>query len=974
MSFGVKTINSPNIISDATVANNYSDDGSIDIIFAKGENIQFAKYQKEIVFQNEFRLFGEIANVISIGAELSQEKNILVVLSNSQYAILSINCNGIKTKQFGYLSSSNKVTDYPFKYAVNDYFLVININNNLIQILKITEESMLDYSYNCFIPGKDIIELEVLNNDPDLIRVGVLISDFDKLNKLLIYDIDNKSKLAPTSPSISIKLSLDSYKFIVVNNNVLIVLSSSVAKYIFMDKNKKITQKTSTIFCSNPINAITKLSNNCFICSDLDGNLLILDLYDSGLVTLKRIGKIDVSMKLLSVSKDTIISISKYGKCYLINHEQKKIIPIIANSGKVNKILKLNNNEYIGISSDNNLHIINTSLKFNPIVSTEIPMIKNAWFFDDKFLVTTVYGTFLLLFNQNKFERIEDERFITNEETLSFCSSPFIQITKTKITNSKTEMEFQEILCSSISNSTIGLVVYNNNQNSIFIAYFDLKIISNIVSSRKMDCIAVNKKFIAISSWDENLIDIYSIENNNIIKSISRPAVDLVFINDDLIVLEPRDKCYRYSILNDNEVEQYQCEGIHNSITSVSDNSIILTGEQPVIIKDGVINGLDFTKITKCSNSDNKYLFICGDILTLCESNGFSLTAKYGNFDSNVIDILKLPEINKYIIASQDHNEISFSISKHPLFKQNHILSYKTTKKFVGFSAIDIFSYIFIVTIIENQFNLYELYEEKLTFKKSIKLHKPPIQITNFLKYLLIGFEDEVKLYEIEYISNSEININEVTSILTQGSTSSISTNNSFIIVSDSLQSIVLYSFDENNQIFNEIARNCNDYGFSHCKILNDNIFGSDYFGNLYYMKMSHSRNIDSFDINIYSSYSFGQDITFITSFSKEDNILIGTQNGQYFEIHEFYPSAQLKLLYKEIESTVKSLGLFNSFDFRHVTKRFHPIKSDNMFNLDLFQYYLGLSNEDKTRICRSINISCDDAEKMCKCICLSQL
>ena len=32
-------------------------------------------------------------------------------------------------------------------------------------------------------------------------------SDFDKLNKLLIYDIDNKSKLAPTSPSISIKLS-----------------------------------------------------------------------------------------------------------------------------------------------------------------------------------------------------------------------------------------------------------------------------------------------------------------------------------------------------------------------------------------------------------------------------------------------------------------------------------------------------------------------------------------------------------------------------------------------------------------------------------------------------------------------------------------------------------------------------------------------------------------------------------------------
>lgn len=420
-------------------------------------------------------------------------------------------------------------------------------------------------------------------------------------------------------------------------------------------------------------------------------------------------------------------------------------------------------------------------------------------------------------------------------------------------------------------------------------------------------------------------------------------------------------------MLNDKENKEYYCEGFHNSLTLLSDNSIVLTGETPSILKDDIVNGIDFTEITKCSNLNNDFLFIYGDKLTLCKSDDFNLTVKYKQFDSNIIDILKLSSTHKYIIVSKNNKEFCFSISKYPLFKQNWPISFKTTKQFIGFSSVNLFSYIFVVIIIENQINLFEYSGKALTLKNKYKLQKLPIQITTFREYFLIGFEDEIKLYEIDYISHSEIKMNEVTSFLTQGSTSYISANNSFVFVCDAIQSIVLYKFDEKNLCFNEIARNCNDYGYSFCATLNDNIFASDYFGNLYCMKPSHSRNIDSYNINIYSSYSFKQSITFITSFSN-NKILLSSQSGQYFEIVEFYPSTQLKTLYKEIESNVKSLGLFSSPDFRVVTKLFHPIKSENMFNLDLFQFFLDLSPDAKNRICSLSHISPTEADEMCRC------
>ena len=100
-----------------------------------------------------------------------------------------------------------------------------------------------------------------------------------------------------------------------------------------------------------------------------------------------------------------------------------------------------------------------------------------------------------------------------------------------------------------------------------------------------------------------------------------------------------------------------------------------------------------------------------------------------------------------------------------------------------------------------------------MNFFSNLQLEKVPFQITSFNSKFIVAFTEEFQLFELDFVSHSNIMLKNITKMLTQGSTSCISNDDEFVAVCDELQSLVLYYYDDTSNKFSEHARNCIDFG-----------------------------------------------------------------------------------------------------------------------------------------------------------------
>lgn len=977
--FGIKSLNSPSTISDAKIIKSFLKSNWV--VISKGSDLCFHSIvEKKLQSMFSFHLFGEIVHIINLTQFNNCMSSILLILNDGRFTVLKDENNKIVSAQTGNLFASFGVREMsPFLYSVRPGYFMIKLTHNVIQFFQV-EDLKLSLPFNITLNVKNIIDIEFVFNHFEHPKIAALVADFSGKTKLVFYDIDILNQIGTLLHSLDLPIS--SYKIISVDYTNLVVLSTDIAiKISFMQNSYHI--ETSTIFTSRPLKTFAKIANNQFLVSDNDRNLM--ELIINKQIKIFRIGEVNNPISILPISEEMTISISKYGECEMISLNNSSDIlysstsTIKNNPGGVCKIIEIDNDGYIGFCQNNFSQIIRETFQIEDCAMTLIYNINNVWRYRENcFIVTLNKQTMVLSLNQkSEIIVIKDSFIIDDASTIAFDkveNDMYVQITDTTIHNSKGQkISYDLIEQASISKNNIVISVQNNNSESkykIIILDLSLNEISSFNVNYNFNAITSNDKFVGILSWEENSIYIFSIDNQSLIKVFSDvSAISISFIKNYFVILEIRDHCKYYSLDGFEEVYDYFCEGNLNSIINLSNDDILLTGEKPVIISNGSIKSVGNKEFTKAaiSISENMIAYIKSDkfFLGILSQPKFSISDLIT--DKVILNSVKIENEKLYVNEISNGDNSYLELNEYPLSKSIAISQPKPYKSYTGFSLIKINGKLYSAVINDENLSLFEIIDNNFIERSSINLKKIPIDIITFNQMFLLCFKNEIQLYQLEHISATNISLTKISSFNTQGSSSSISSDEPIIAVSDSLRSIILYEYDERLFNFAEIARCCYNFGFSKCKIFGDDIFCFDNFNNLYDMQIGDTKNIESTDLKIISTYSFKKKILSIEVMKDKSSYIFGSEDNEYFQIvHLTDIDNDFQNFYNTIQRKLKTIGNFSSFTNGVVLYNDCIIPSQTIINIDLLVNFMKLSQESQLIICSEANISNDYAQTIC--------
>lgn len=1013
MSYGIYSLNSPILISDAAIVHNF--EGKRDVlVIARGSLLQFYSLTDGFTLRYEYRLFGDIARVVPLKHPNDSQSNILLILCDLRYSIIRFvtSNNSIKTVQSGNLKSSTGVAlDPPFRIAVSNVALLLQLHQQVLQYFQITSNSQLGLPVNYSIPAKYIIDFDFMNT-ADLVRFAVLTEDFGQTTKLQIIDVDSSMPRSSIhKDATQVYMKNDSYAIKVIDSSSLIVFKTDAAIKVQINASTPPRQKSSTIYTSHPLIKFARMDQNHFIVADKGNNLLSISLQDSDFIMAMRIGSINTPIALLPYDDKHLISISQSGESYSIelvgdnNCMSSQTKTFMVNCSSVKKIIDVNSNEFIGICGNGFSHIIRQSLILEEFAQVPVIGVKDVWFFNDEFVITINDKTFNVSLNDNGIAPVQNGNLITDQPTIAFKQtneSDFIQITPTKVnvSNSSSNFfsvkDFEAIHQASISNSKIGLIVSNGLTDFVTVLDHDLNELFNVEVPVPVEEVAVNDQYVALSSWPENQIVIYSIESAKIVKSIEKVnCIGMTFSPDYLIVSETRDHCIFYSLKSFEPNEQnannqndsftsLHCNGMHYSIIPFGDgstNDVIVAGERPVLIQNLVVKEIEYAGFKGGACRTDKIVLIHDDSISFCYPSGYAMTVHEDKSTIDVVDTIQIMSNAKesdnrlnFIVASREGENLSLSVVEHPLSTIHPTFTIKEEEPYIGMASIVCNNMKFVAVIFGTLLILFEVSDELLQERSKLQLGKIPFQITSFNSKFIVAFTEEFQLFELDFVSHSDIKLKKITNMPTQGSTSCISNDDEFVAVCDELQSLVLYAYDDVTNKFSEHARNCFDFGLSICRVSVDDYFCVDHSGNFFQMQISESRNIESSDLDILSCCALGEGASAMLVFCSpkketEDNqtkVLIGTHSSQYIEVISFKPTDQFISLYNEIEKEFQSLGRFSSRSHRSV------IVQDNfmlpcpiMYNFDLIKMFLEIDDKLQAIIAEGAKMTVEEAQEL---------
>ena len=983
VAFGILPLNSPSAVTDAVLVRRFEINRDV-LVIARGSLLEFA-YQEAAGFKvrTEFNLFGTVAKVVPIRHPLDQQSNILIVLEDRRYAVLRFVAGQISTVQFGSLCSSFGVPiDGPFRVRQAPNGILVQFFHQVIEFFRVTPNSQLSLPLNFPVPVKSVIDFDFLGNCDGIVRVAVLIEDFKQKTRVQVYESDERLQFFVMKPGATTVVKNDSYKLQPITDNSVVVFTTSAAFRIVFHASSPPNVQSSSIFTSSRLSLFLRMSPGLFLVADQDANLMCMFMADGGRLRVNRIGAIRAPVALVGVSGESALAIARNGTASSVllhgkdNSLRAEIRDMDIVSGTIEKVIEVNNNEFVGLCRNNRAQLIRETLKLRKHFTISMPHATGVWFCGPNKLILSFESTsrMAILDSARGLEPISDPRFVSDEPTLAagiVADGCYAQVTKrtVNITNCS-PVSFHHIICGHVMRDFVSIVHENSGVHVVSVINASGNMVYSIELPVMADAISCNGTLCVVASWADHSVFAFNLAKGELVRTISDvTGIDMAFIEGYLVVADAMNKVHLYSLSDERQVHSLYCDGLHYSIMRIDNTRVVVTGEKPVLIEGPIVKGFEFHSLTKGSVCENNVALLSEDKLYLCTSLGYGMMVREERLETDILDIEPMPDSTKFAIAVECDRSISVGIAEHPMGATlNPVVPIGDSYgDYIGIASSPGDGNALIAVLFSQMLLLYEFDGHFLQKRSELPLANRPFCILSFRQGFIVGFRQSFHLYEPDVVSRSDIRLRKTTEMMTQGSSSYIDCDESIVAVADQLQSLVLYDYDEETSKFAEVARHCSTLGLSCCKMRGDDYFCADNNGNFYRLVIGDTQNLDSSDLVIVSCCNLGQKVLSIGIFSsKEPRLLIGTQLGQYMEMVSFAPSKDLDILYKQLSLQVQSLGKFNLTSYRTVVIGHVIPRARVLYDLGMLGVFLRLDPRLQNAICSKIGINLQTAREIC--------
>ena len=975
MSLGVISLCQPQSNTDGTLLKSFFP-GTDALVLAHGSFIQFYKFpliQKELIA--EYQVFGEIVHVLPLKHPSDQKTNLLVLTSDFRFSILRY-VNEIITVQSGSIRCSSGVElDPPFKVIVHPFAILIQITTNVLQFYRVTPNSQLRAPYNCTITCKSIISANFMQIDESLVRIVVLYESYKKTLLQVFEGDDTQQVFLPKQNFVSV-MEQDAYLVRVLNDTTVLVFSTSAARRIHFLITAIPHITSSTIYTEYPIQYMIKLRECLYFAVDSQSQIQLVEVLDSGAVSVKRAGEVNTPCSLCRVDESRVLCIGKRGETLLIkvSHDpfpQKVTIEnIFSGSGSIRKIIPVDKSEVAVLLSGNYAGALTREIELEDFAKMPVEQCNGIWFIERDLIAVSVEDQTFALRIADAEARIEEVPGISNGSRTLFLSNKediLVQVTPRFMLVNGDLTEFKETAVSASVYGNICVVAFPSN----VVAYQNKNIVLEL-NICNISQVSLNNDYVAICSWSERKAGVFDYRGNEVrtLENISVISVNflegnilaVVLENDDLLLLN----------VDTGETRKVHCNGKHSS-ASLQEGGLLIAGETPVLVSPNTVQVFGDKPFLYCSIYENRAAIVDSDGITLSEIIHSTPEVRTTQFNERIVDAISTPSADHFVICINTVDEMSgerkqqLCVSEHPLKVSKEDLTELPKERYIGMTALVSKDNRHLVAVaMENQLILYELIHGSLEKRSQKKLETPPFDVCAFGGLFLVASQTAIQLYKPAPVSRSNIDLIPISQYQTLGASCCVSCDGDEICIGDELESVSHIHYDRKQKTFEELERNTLPLSITHVIIRKDKgIFCVDDNGFLYKLKARTLRNYLALELEIVETYNIGCRATSIAE--SGNRIIIGTETGQLLGIIQ--PPTQCIQCLRLLSMNVVSFGRFSSDSYRQVLYKDSKWPCMSMWNLDLATLFLKLPEREKQSLSEKIRTDVKDLTLMCKSI-----
>jgi len=972
MKTGVYPINSPKQIASGALINNFDEDDVL--VIALDCVLQFYRISNgKKYYLYDHYVFGIVSDIIPIKHAEDTKSNIMVVLKDLRFCVLRYE-EQIITVQTGSLRSSYGIPmKSPYMYSIDHHAFLIQTHHNVISYYHITPHSTLSYSYNLLISSDSIIDIGILSSSDSLVKVAVLFSEEESKIKVRVFESNDQNRVF--SEHAIINLEQDSYKMKVIDSSTIVILTTSSATLFRLTSAGSSSSESSSIYTSHPLRKWCDLTTTLSLAIDENNSLIAISIPKDGKIVISRIGSIPLPVSFLRMSSTSAISITGSGQSYkiMVNGSKypptPKIEPFIESSGSIRSLIPYGPNNCISISENSQPSMIEQTRSMVIDYSINIPGVLGLWYFGGpQMVLISLSDSSRVLEINDGINIIEKEGIIVDSNTLSFSyqsDEEFVQIVPNMIVF-KTNQGFKnhEFDGKAISTYSLnGWSIVGFEDTSIICYKSDGSEVFRYNTGLTPNAVSICEEICVVADWSRETVQIFDLSSLTLTKEIIIENISSVAFVDTAFVCIQNHHCLRILSENSDRTEFY--DGFLSKLQSQSDGSLFVCGDYPFITDTVSTIGIPMDPISLCDSYDDSIVVYQGDTLHFgtLEDNQYSYIERSFNY---VLDAFYMSLINMYCVVYSQNDKLSIGLSDHPLFDQKNIqITELVDNGYIGMTSVISGEIEFLAVLVSKKLLLYQPISGVLHPRSVVVFENQPQKLAQINNLFVVAFENELLLYSHEIISSSHVKLTKILSHPTQGSTSSISVNESRIAIGDELESVVVYTcdFESDPPKFKETLRNSNVLGITNVIWKGDDLLAADKNGCIYSMQSSEQKNMVANEILITASYNIGTPIT--AMILQDDHVYIGTASGQVFRMIELQDSPDMEALLNTIESSTKSLGNLLPSSQTQVIHMGCKLPQ-RIANLQLISMFLQLQEEEQALIAEKCGFSIDTALSIC--------
>ncbi|OHT01722.1 hypothetical protein TRFO_31332 [Tritrichomonas foetus] len=984
------------------------------IVQSFGTYLKFRIFPFQLnLMELDYNIYNDV--LLLIPYEYPDYSILLVIMASAKFCLLKYQNGNIICIQKGEITSSfGSDIGSKYSYSLFKSLLLIQIYQEGLQLYLIKNEKLI-FIENFDFFASVILQFQLIDSN----HFSVLLRKFQNITSYEVYQFNllQFSRISETS------LLKDYHNFMIWGKKIFAIGSNNFLEI----KKGKISDKININYNEKIYDAIPINNANILIIT-ISGVIYFLHKISNN-ISIEKLGNVEKPLKTIRVSNgnDFIIP-SKIGPTKIFRNGT--LHTLFDLPGKIIKFPKISPRRFLGLTKTKLYYDILFTLILETCNIFSFEYQVKSWIFNDDTILVTNYSSndnsnYTSLYNLTLKEKIDHEcNFMRDSQTIGFQKinrENFVQITNNKIffSTNNSVIQFEKI--SSYSFSDDSFVICDNNTN-LYLYTYDGKELSRVSFEFQINSLALCDRILAISSWETSSVYIYFITNSlfylfKIMDNIS--IVDLVFINNkrNLVALSHKDFCYVYDLkeitneiscvkpenfiiecqINDHDIREQNvliknlyskeniikifCCGFHSSLCKLSENEVLIYGEENYILKDLVATKVKESKSVCYSNFFNNNLLVSYNDNTIALYKNlkydFAVNLKT-NSPYQILNIIPLKN-NLFIMVIFHDNQYFIAKTKNTsVFEKYQTLSKigAAPRKFIEICEIkgnDSFYELHVAAIFNTTLSIYCIKKHEILEKASFTLRNVPIGAFYSNGHLSVIFSDSIQL-----LSYDGDNITIISDTPTQGSSKCFSFSQSYLAIGDKLESLVLYKLDNNyfqdnakKAIYSEKYRDCHEMGISSCIDLGDNkwSFCVDESCYLYQFKKVDMKNFSSNNLVIEKACSIGSPASSMAFISEANCILIGLQNGVLIKlkwdinINDANASNEEVLhgnglvnsflsFYTSLEENfVSFLGNFEISCLKQIVCSNYTLGIPKIIDINLIDYFLHLNVENKAKI-----------------------